>query len=109
MNPARALDIPAGDVTATLLQFLAAAREGITPFRHWRLTAALPEDAAAAITALPFLPPCAAAPGRREIINSTRVFFSAEDRAHFTICDEVAAALQSETIVDRLEILCRTD
>jgi hypothetical protein len=109
MNPARTLNIPAGDVTATLLQSLAAAQEGITPFRHWRLADALPEDAAAAITALPFLPPCLAAPGRREIINSTRVFFSAENRAHFAICDEIAAALQSAPLVERLDTLCGTD
>jgi hypothetical protein len=109
MNPARALDIPAGDVTGTLLRSLSTAQEGITPFRHWRFADALPEDAAAAITDLPFLPPCLAAPGRREIVNSTRVFFSAENRLRFPICREVAETLQSKTIVDRLETLCRTD
>src|SRR4051812_23819602 len=94
MNPALALDLPAGDVTGTLLRSLSTAQEGITPFRHWRFADALPEDAAAAITDLPFLPPCLAAPGRREIINSTRVFFSAENRLRFPICREVAETLQ---------------
>lgn len=97
------------EVTTTLLRSLDAAQEGTTPFRHWCFADALPAGAVAAIVALPFAPPPAAAPGRREIINSTRVFFSAENRARFPVCRDIAAAMQGRAVVDRLEMLCRTD
>jgi hypothetical protein len=98
-----------GEAVATaLLHSLTAARQENSPFRHWRLDAALPAGTVAAIVALPFAPSAEAAPGRREIVNSTRIFFSAENNARFAVCRDVAEALQS-AIVDRLARLCGTD
>lgn len=80
----------------------ADARE--RPYRHWLLDEALPPEVAHAIAALPF-----AAPqiddtlGRRETHNSTRIFFSAPNRKDFPVCADVAAAFQSEAMVETLE------
>ena len=46
--------------------------------------------------------------GKRETNNSTRIFFSAAARARFPACEAVAAALQSDSVVHRLEEVCGT-
>jgi hypothetical protein len=74
-----------------------------TPFRHWLLEDALPDSAALAIADLPFAPPeIGDTEGRRETHNSTRRFFSAENRAAFPVCESVAAAFQCDAMTGLL-------
>ena len=95
------------DPTASLLSTLGRAQASDVPFRHWRLEAVLPSDVPAAIAVLPFAPPVIAdTKGKRETNNSTRIFFSAENRNRFPVCESVAAAFQSGPVVARLEGLC---
>lgn len=97
------------DMIATLLRSLDGAQGGTIPFRHWSFDTALPAKTLVTIAALPFAPPVAVAAGRREIINSTRVFFSTETCARFPVCAAVAATLQNEIVVERLQALCDID
>lgn len=93
-----------GEITTVLSTCLEQADRRKAPYRHWRLTHVLPEDVCAAVRALPFPPPqIDDTGGKRETHNSTRVFFSAENRARFAVCRDVAAALQQPAMVARLE------
>ena len=86
----------------TLALDRADAREA--PYRHWLLDETLPPDVARAIAALPFAPPAIGDTlGRRETHNSTRIFFSADNRKDFPVCADVAAAFQSEAMTHMLE------
>ncbi|MGO8917042.1 MAG: 2OG-Fe(II) oxygenase [Stellaceae bacterium] len=97
----------ADGVTRHILRALGEAQSGAVPFRHWLVEAALPGDIPRAIAALPFAPPAVIDTlGKRETNNSTRIFFSAGARARFPVCEAVATALQSDSVVDRLEELC---
>ena len=94
-------------VTRQLVHALDAAEATAFPFRHWRIGDVLPEPARTAIAALPFAPPVVAETlGKRETNNATRLFFSAENRAAFPVCEALAAALQSSAVIDRLQALC---
>ena len=74
------------------------------PYRHWLLTEALPDDAAHAIPALPVdAPEIGDTLGKRETHNSTRNFFSVENRRRFPVCEAVASAFQSPETVRHLE------
>ena len=74
------------------------------PFRHWLLDKALPDDIARGIPDLPIAAPNVGDTfGKRETHNSTRVFFSVENRKLYPVCNSVAQALQSPEIVRRLE------
>ncbi len=97
----------AEEVTRHFLRVLAEARPGAVPFRHWLIDAVLPEEIPPAIAALPFAAPAILDTlGKRETNNSTRIFFSAAARARFPACEAVAAALQSDSVVHRLEEVC---
>jgi hypothetical protein len=86
---------------------LAASRAATSPYRHWLLEKALPEAAAQAITALPFAAPLIGDTlGKRETHNSTRTFFSAENRRRHAICEEVAQAFQAPRTIELLQ--CHT-
>src|SRR5579883_2590655 len=80
-------------------QFSRSLQTGIeieTPFRHWLLERVLPDEICAAIRALPFAPPAIAdTAGKRETHNSTRTFFSVENRRRFAVCQELAETLQN--------------
>jgi hypothetical protein len=83
------------------------ARQAASPFRHWLVQGVLPAAACHAISSLPFAPPLIADTlGKRETHNSTRLFFSAENRARYPVCAAIAEALQGGALVDRLEALC---
>ncbi len=80
------------------------------PYRHWRLSNVLTDAACEAVAALPFEPPpIGDTEGKRETHNSTRTFFSAENRGRFGVCQEIADALQDTTAVHRLEETCDVD
>jgi hypothetical protein len=95
------------DCEAWLQRALASAGRGEQPFRHWSLTAVLPPATCESVLALPFdAPAMAGLDGRRESINAQRSFFSAENRARFAVCDEVAQALQSPATTSLIERTC---
>jgi hypothetical protein len=97
----------AAQIGAQFAYCLAGARRAEAPFRHWLVEDVLPDGACDAVGALPFAPPpIADTLGRRETHNSTRLFFSAENRARFPICAAIAEALQGRALVGRLEALC---
>jgi hypothetical protein len=86
------------------------ARKASVPYRHWLLTDALPPDIAKAIVALPIAAPeIDDTQGRRDSHNSTRTFFSVENRKKFAVCDEVAAAFQNPATVYLLQKHTGTD
>ncbi len=82
----------------------ARADKKASPYRHWLLNAALPDAAAKAIADLPIPAPVIDDTlGRRDSHNSTRSFFSVENRAQFDVCEDVAAAFQHPSTVSLLE------
>ena len=77
------------------------------PFQHWLLNRVLPECTCAAVDALPVsVPAIADTLGRRETHNSSRLFFGATQLAAYTVCREVASALQNNAVVRQIEALC---
>jgi hypothetical protein len=83
---------------------------GTYPFAHWLLQGALPDATCAAIDPLPIQPPqILHTAGKRETNNSTRLFFGEQQRAAFTVCDELAKALQDNEVVGQLEAMCDVD
>ena len=96
-----------GHVARQLLRALDEAQPAALPFRHWRVAAPLPAEIASAIAVLPFAPPAVGdSQGKRETNNSTRIFLSPANRSRFPACEAVAAALQGDNVVDRVQQLC---
>jgi hypothetical protein len=94
----------ASQITGHFSWALDKAEGKAAPFAHWLLRDALPPEVARAIAALPFAPPDVGdSLGKRETHNSTRIFFSAQNRAAHAVCADVAAAFQSEAMVRALE------
>ena len=97
----------ASGVSRHFLQALDRSTAGETPFRHWLLQDMLPEETCRQIDALPFEPPpIDDTLGKRETHNSTRSFFSADRRARFAVCRDVAGALQSPEVTREIERRC---
>jgi len=98
------------DATPTAAHFLAsldAAREETAPYRHWLLDNMLPDRVVRQVAELPLAPPrIEDTQGRRETNNSTRWFFGTAQRRDYPVCAELAAALQSPAVVQRLERAC---
>jgi len=98
------------DGTAIAAQFarrLAEAAGGEHPYRHWLIADVLPAPVAGAVTALPFAPPdIGDTKGKRETHNTTRIFFSAENRAAFPVCAGIAEAFAGRPVVTALEQRC---
>ena len=104
MSAAELVQSDAEEIADHFLSALDAAAARTRPFRHWLLDGALPLDAAQGIADLPFAPPVIGdTEGRRETHNSTRRFFSAENRRAFAVCDDVAAVFQSKAVAGRLK------
>lgn len=91
-------------------QFVACldhSRAATEPYRHWLLRDVFPRDVCDAIKALPCDPPrIEDTAGKRETHSDTRIFFAAENRARFDVCRELAAALQDEATIRKLEGTC---
>ncbi len=99
--------IDAASIAAQFRHALEGAAAATAPFRHWLLRDVLPPGGCAAITGLPIAAPhIADTLGKRETNNSTRLFFSPENRARHPICGALAEALQGTAVVHRLERLC---
>jgi hypothetical protein len=97
----------AAQIGVQFARCLAGARRAEAPFRHWLVEDVLPAASCDAIRTLPFAPPSIADTlGKRETHNSTRLFFSAENRVRFPVCAAIAEVLQGSALVDRLEALC---
>lgn len=80
------------------------ARRNDVPYRHWLISDALPADIAQAIAKLPVnVPVIDDTLGRRDSHNSSRWFFSPENRARFPVCEEVTRAFQDPATVSLLE------
>ena len=76
------------------------------PFAHWLLSDVLPDEIAAGVLDLPFAPPRIGDTfGKRETNNATRTFFCEANRARFAVCEDLAAAFQSEAVVGALSAL----
>jgi hypothetical protein len=100
----------AAGIAAHFANSLDHSRAETAPYRHWLLHDALPPETCAAIDALPYAPPpIGDTLGRRETNNSTRLFFGAAARAQHAICNQLALALQSDAVVQRIESICGID
>lgn len=101
---------PIDNLQETFLNALDRAQTHSYPFRHWLLEDVLPATACRAVSELPFEPPVVGDTlGKRETHNSTRTFFSPENRDRFAVCDALARTLQSESTVSRLSRQCDVD
>jgi hypothetical protein len=90
-------------IAASLLAAFDGATCRTVPFRHWLLERALPEHVRTALAELPFGPSVIGdTRGKRETHNATRRFVSPATRAAYSVCDELAAALQSPAVVAAL-------
>ncbi len=97
----------AAAVAASLIGCFDASRFSAEPFDHWLLDDVLPADLCSAIDAIPVAPPkIDDTRGRRETHNSSRLFFGAENRARYAVCDALSAGFQSLGVVERIERLC---
>jgi hypothetical protein len=97
----------ARDLPASLIASFDASPFGAKPYRHWLPEKMLPDEVCSGIDALPVTPPkIDNTLGKRETHNSSRLFFGVEARKEHAVCDALASALQSESVVARLERLC---
>ena len=95
------------DCATHICQALERAARGEAPYRHWLLDDVLPSAVAAALAALPLqAPPIGDTLGRRETHNAARIFVNPESRARFSVCAELAAALQAPGTIARFEQCC---
>jgi hypothetical protein len=101
---------PTRPAAAHFLDCLARAVHVREPYDYWLLDDVLPGAVIDAIAALPVPPPqdCVFN-GRRESNNSTRVYFSPENRAKFSVCQDVAEVFADPVVVAALEKATRTD
>jgi len=97
-------------IASAFIASLESSRVAETPYRHWLLTQALPDDVARAIADLPWAPPpIGDTHGARETHNATRTHFTVEQRRHHAICDEVARTFQDPEVVAAIERRCGVD
>ena len=100
----------ADTVSACFLRCLERSRLSETPYNHWLLSEALPEEDADAIAALPWGPPRVSDTyGKRETNNASRTYFSEENRAEYPVCETVAQAFQGRPVVEAIQRTCNVD
>jgi hypothetical protein len=88
------------DTAPSLCAAMDAAEARRLPYPHWLLRDVLPQGVVDALCALPLAPPAISdTQGRRETLNSSRLFFGAAAQAEFPICRNVVDALQSPQTV----------
>ncbi len=89
---------------------LASARRADVPFRHWLLSAVLPDAVARQVATLPFAVPVVAdTGGRRETHNQSRTFFGPETRRRLPIAAAVAEAFRHPCTVARIAAMTGID
>jgi hypothetical protein len=96
----------ASAVAMRIAAALGAAREERRPFRHWLLADVFPESVCAALAGLPLPVPPVPPDGRRELINSRRIFFTPGNQAAFPVCAAVARAFQALEVIATVEGVC---
>jgi len=98
--------VDAAAVAASLISCFDLSRFRAEPFRYWLLEDILPADVCVGIDAIPVAPPeIGDTRGKRETHNSSRLFFGAENRARYSVCDALGAGFQSLGVVERIELL----
>jgi hypothetical protein len=107
---ALALETDANPVADAFLGSLDRAKHATSPYDHWLLDRALPEEDVSAIEALPFLPPQEANfNGTREANNSVRVYFTPENQARFAVCRRIAAGFLDPRVLRAIEATTGAD
>lgn len=92
------------------LACLGNSRAGTMPYPHWLLGNVFPEDVGNELREIPFdVPRIEDTLGKRETNNDSRTFFSVGNRASFDVCAKVAAALQDQETIGKLENTCEVD
>lgn len=83
-------------VIETMKRSLASAEESAAPYRHWRLSGLLPDEAIAQLQRIDFPPvDLGGVSGSREVHNDQRHYFDAENKARFPVVAAIADAFQS--------------
>ena len=96
--------ITAESTIAAILGSFASAKRHETPYRHWLLSACVPEAAIDEIIGLPFpAPGLGGVSGKREVHNATRKYFDVENRAQFPVVAAVSEALQDTRVTKAVE------
>ncbi len=100
-------------MTAVAEHFIAslnASQRHAQPWRHWLLDDLYPAALTAELEALPFAPPSAVLhEGRREINNSTRVFFDAATQGQHPCCARLVEAMLDRRVLAAIERECAID
>ncbi len=92
------------DIEHHLLASFRAGQYSDTPYQHWFLSRCFPDEAIAAVTALPFeAPDLGGVSGKREVHNATRKYFDLDNRQKHPVVEAVAQAFQSHTITNAVE------
>jgi hypothetical protein len=95
---------PLNNTAGAFLAALRRAEHRREPFDYWLLEDVLPSGVCDEIAALPFPPPeNAVFDGRREVNNSTRVYFTPQVRQRFPVCAEVADAFCHPRVIAAIE------
>jgi hypothetical protein len=98
-----ASDHSAAEIAATLTASIGRRERFDEPYRHYLLTGLFPEQIAAELAELPFVPPSIdGVSGKRELHNDTRRYFDAAAMARYPVMQAVAEALQDRSTVRRL-------
>jgi hypothetical protein len=89
----------AARVAAAFAASIAARRAFDTPYRHYLIENAFPDDVSETLANLPFAAPVLnGVSGKRELHNDQRSYFDAAGMARFPVMRAVAEALQSRAI-----------
>jgi hypothetical protein len=89
---------------------LARSDRHAQPWRFWLLEDCYPADLVAELEALPYAPPTGIAhDGRREVNNSTRVFFNPEEQARQPCVARLVEAMQDPRVLAAIEAECAID
>lgn len=94
-------------IKSACVRSLALARCEPDPYRHWLVGDVLTEQAIDDVLALPLTASrMDYAAGERAANNDKRLYFDAERRARFPVCDDIARALQSPQVIEAIEQTC---
>ncbi len=90
-------------IVSSMLSSIDASQRTDKPYKHWILTKCLPEDAADAILALPFLAPdLGGVSGKREVHNATRKYSDQENMGKFEVCKALNEAFQDTRVTGKI-------
>ncbi|MEC9368171.1 MAG: 2OG-Fe(II) oxygenase [Pseudomonadota bacterium] len=94
---------PAESIVQSFLGSVEKGKSKDKPYRHWSLSACIPEGVVDEIIALPFAAPSLdGVSGKRELHNNTRTYFDADNQKAFPVCAAVADAFHDKRVTDRI-------